>query len=433
MGNFSIKVVDDVIGVISCPSTVLAVGANMTCTVTGKAIDVSTIEKPVLGTCGKITETPLYKNKGEVTAETVEGEAVKDEDPSHYCNPLVPGIDIEKLTNDVQADGPNDGTAPQIAIDGKVTWTYLVENTGNLRLDPVVVIDDQIGKIDCPKDALDPGDKMTCTAMGKAIDVSTIVKPVLGTCGNITETPLYANKGTATGTPIVGDPVEDVDPSHYCNPYNPAIDIEKSTNGVDADNPAAGDAPQVAIGGSVDWSYIVTNTGDVKLVDVTVVDDQGVTVNCPQNTLEIGAMMTCTANGTAVDLLTDILFTKVKGICVDIPGVLYQNEGTATGTTVAGDEVDDTDPSHYCNPPVVVGGEGCTPGYWKQKQHFDSWTNPPYDPDNMFVSAGFDDAFPGMTLLEVLKQGGGGLKALGRHTVAALLNTASDGVAYDLT
>ena len=39
--------------------------------------------------------------------------------------------------------------------------------------------------------------------------------------------------------------------------------------------------------------------------------------------------------------------------------------------------------------------------------------------------AGFDDAFPGMTLLEVLSQGGGGLNALGRHTVAALLNAAS--------
>jgi hypothetical protein len=38
-----------------------------------------------------------------------------------------------------------------------------------------------------------------------------------------------------------------------------------------------------------------------------------------------------------------------------------------------------------------------------------------------------------MTLLEVLEQGGGGLEALGRHTVAALLNAASPGVSYDLT
>lgn len=77
------------------------------------------------------------------------------------------------------------------------------------------------------------------------------------------------------------------------------------------------------------------------------------------------------------------------------------------------------------------GGEGCTPGYWKQDQHFDSWTAP-FTPSTLF-SAVFENAFPGMTLLQVLEQGGGGLDALGRHTVAALLNAASPNVDFDLT
>jgi hypothetical protein len=77
-----------------------------------------------------------------------------------------------------------------------------------------------------------------------------------------------------------------------------------------------------------------------------------------------------------------------------------------------------------------VGGEGCTPGYWKQSQHFGNWTG--YDPATLFVDAGFEDVFPGMTLLEVLGQGGGGLKALGRHAVAALLNAAY-GLDYGMT
>ena len=76
-----------------------------------------------------------------------------------------------------------------------------------------------------------------------------------------------------------------------------------------------------------------------------------------------------------------------------------------------------------------VGGDGCTPGYWKQSQHFDSWTAP-YTPDTMFSDV-FENAFPGMTLLDVLSQGGGGLNALGRHTVAALLDAASSNVNYD--
>ncbi len=77
------------------------------------------------------------------------------------------------------------------------------------------------------------------------------------------------------------------------------------------------------------------------------------------------------------------------------------------------------------------GDEGCTPGYWKQEQHFDSWPAP-YTPDMLFSDV-FEDAFPGMTLVDVAANGGGGLDALGRHTVAALLNGASDGVNYEFT
>lgn len=81
-------------------------------------------------------------------------------------------------------------------------------------------------------------------------------------------------------------------------------------------------------------------------------------------------------------------------------------------------------------PPPPGGGQGCTPGYWKQAQHFESW-GAPYTPTTLFSSV-FANAFPGKTFLQVLGQGGGGINALGRHTVAALLNTANSGVSYDL-
>jgi len=81
--------------------------------------------------------------------------------------------------------------------------------------------------------------------------------------------------------------------------------------------------------------------------------------------------------------------------------------------------------------PPGDGTQGCTPGYWKQSQHFDSWTAP-YTPSTLFDDV-FENAFPGMTLLQVLSQGGGGLNALGRHTVAALLNAAASGVDYPLS
>lgn len=83
-------------------------------------------------------------------------------------------------------------------------------------------------------------------------------------------------------------------------------------------------------------------------------------------------------------------------------------------------------------PPPDPGLAGCTPGFWKQPHHFEYWTAP-YVPEMLFVDAGFVDAFPGKTLLQVVSQGGGGLKALGRHTVAALLNAASGEVDYGTT
>jgi len=85
----------------------------------------------------------------------------------------------------------------------------------------------------------------------------------------------------------------------------------------------------------------------------------------------------------------------------------------------------------FTNTGVPSGGEGCTPGYWKQGHHFDSWPAP-YTPDTLFDDV-FENAFPGLTLLDVLKLQGGGLNALGRHTVAALLNAASGGVSYPLS
>lgn len=80
---------------------------------------------------------------------------------------------------------------------------------------------------------------------------------------------------------------------------------------------------------------------------------------------------------------------------------------------------------------VPRGGQGCTPGYWKQSQHFDSWTAP-YTPNTLFSDV-FANAFPGKTLLQVLGLNGGGLNALGRHAVAGLLSSASAGVNYDYT
>ena len=79
--------------------------------------------------------------------------------------------------------------------------------------------------------------------------------------------------------------------------------------------------------------------------------------------------------------------------------------------------------------------EGCTPGYWKQEHHFDSWVG--FDPDDSFEDVFGRDVPGDPTLVEALRQGGGGLTALMRHAVAALLNASSPDVdpvpAFDTT
>lgn len=82
--------------------------------------------------------------------------------------------------------------------------------------------------------------------------------------------------------------------------------------------------------------------------------------------------------------------------------------------------------------PPGNGTEGCTPGYWKQSHHFDSWVG--YMPGQSFETV-FGVNVPGrdLTLLQALQQGGGGWKALGRHAVAALLNASNSSVDYEYT
>ncbi|HSG09995.1 MAG TPA: hypothetical protein VLA36_16665, partial [Longimicrobiales bacterium] len=85
--------------------------------------------------------------------------------------------------------------------------------------------------------------------------------------------------------------------------------------------------------------------------------------------------------------------------------------------------------------------EGCTPGYWRQPQHFDSWEG--YLPTDLLSQyfdlpatlerpeSGVDPA--SLDLLDAVTLRGGKINAVTRHAVAAILNAASSGVNYDLS
>lgn len=96
-------------------------------------------------------------------------------------------------------------------------------------------------------------------------------------------------------------------------------------------------------------------------------------------------------------------------------------------------------------PPPPPGGEGCTPGYWRNHAgqpragnappQPDSWAPTGFEPTDTFdatfgVTSGFGSSY---TLLDAVNNPGAGEKIFAFHAVAALLNAAHPDVAYDLT
>jgi len=230
-----------------------------------------------------------------------------------------PAIDIEKSTNGEDSDEPFGET---VAAGSEITWKYVVTNTGNVVLNQVQVTDDQEGPVACPKSTLQPDETMTCEKTGTAPGAADV--PTGGY--------FYSNIADVIGTAPSGTEVTDSDPSHYkVEGTNPTIliDIEKATNGKDADT--APEGPEVEVGSTVTWTYVVTNPNvDITLENIAVVDDQEGAVTCPKTVLAPGEAMTC-APKTGVAIAGQ-----------------YANLATVTGRDVESKTTTlDEDPSHY--------------------------------------------------------------------------------------
>jgi uncharacterized repeat protein (TIGR01451 family) len=219
-------------------------------------------------------------------------------------------IALETRVNDQDADT---SPGPYLLAGTSLTWTYIVNNPGEVALSNVVVIDDN----GTPGDASD--DIQVCGPFTLAVGSSQTCS-LAGTA----QPGQYVNIATASGTPPEDPPVSASDPAHYFG-VTLNTSIVKKTNAQDANT-----APGVIleVGDNVTWAYVVTNNGNVTLTDVSVSDDQGVTVSCPKNSLAAGESMTCTATGQAT-------------------AGQYANIGTVTGVPPVGPNVEASDPSHY--------------------------------------------------------------------------------------
>jgi uncharacterized repeat protein (TIGR01451 family) len=205
------------------------------------------------------------------------------------------------------------------------------------------------------------------------------------------------------------------------NLFQPSITISKNC----APNP-------VAVGQNVLCTIVISNTSsnDAPALQASSIPDtrSGNLLGANPNVVSTNCGTGLLISGGSCTIVTTLLVTEAmrpgpltNSVTVNTNPVGFPNLISATANASVA----------IVPPPPPPGGEGCTPGYWKQSQHFDSWQG--YSP-NQSYEAVFGVDVPGSpTLLQALQNGGGGVDALERHSVAALLNASSSGVDSDFT
>lgn len=293
----NVVVEDDVFGSVCTIGTLLA-GGTASCSIS---------ETAGIG---------LHTNIASVAGTFLEtGAVVTDSDPANYTGSprfvAAPTIDVEKFVNGSDAD---DAPGEPVIEGDALVFTYVVTNTGNVPLAGITVVDDVLGLV-CNIPSLDPGASDSCTANDTA---------VLGE---------QVNVGTAAGW-YDDAQVSDSDPAYYTAfprfIANPIIDIEKYVNGEDADA-----EPGVALteGDPVTFAFVVSNTGNVDLSNVDVVDSVFGPV-CQVASLAVGESFTCTVS-------------VVAGVG------LHFNLGTVTGS-YNNTAVSDSDNGYYTAEPRFI-------------------------------------------------------------------------------
>ncbi len=300
----SVAVSDPTAGSVSCPTlpaSGLAPGASETCT----ADNPYTVAQADVD-AGGVTDS--------ATATGVDTQGAQSE-PSAASTVSVPAVAAApavSLAKTATVDPAADQAAVQIG--DRISYAYAVTNIGNVTLTSVAVSDPSAGNVTCPTPAapgLAPGQSETCGA-----DDPHPVTQVDIDNGGVTDT------ATATGTDAQGIQSPASSPAAVTVPAIarvPAVEIQKFASA------ANGDSSPISQGEQIQYSYLVTNSGNVDLTSLAVTDNKVSGVSCPSPAppgLAPGAFATCTGTYTAT--AQDALNNDVT------------NTATGTGTDAAG-------------------------------------------------------------------------------------------------
>ena len=212
------------------------------------------------------------------------------------------------------------------AVGGSVTYTYVVTNTGDVPVVDVAVTDDKCSPVTGPAaggDAnsdgkLDLTESWTYSCTTTLTATTTNVGTVNATWDDSPVTP-----ATDSATVTVAQP-----------PTQPGISIDKT----------ADPTTLLVSGGSVAYTYVVANTGNVALTGVAVWDDNGTPGNisddfqptCPMTSLAIGASMTCTTTITGIVVTVTNIATVTANVGESSDTVSDTASATVTVTVETG-------------------------------------------------------------------------------------------------
>jgi uncharacterized repeat protein (TIGR01451 family) len=259
-GNVSVtdvKVIDPNATGISCSVTSLAPGTGTLCTGTHTVTQADLDTGKIINTASVIATPPSGTPTAPVDSNTITVPAKQ-----------LPSLTVSKATT----------KATYSAVGDQIPFTFLVRNTGNVTIDPITVTDPNATGIACTPSALAPGDQVTCTGAHAVTQ-------------NDLDSGSVINTASVSGTPPSGNPIPPVSSNTVAVPatQTPALTIVKATAKPDYS----------ALGELIDYTFVVTNTGNVSITDIAITDPIAGAVSCTPRSLAPAASVTCTAKRAA--------------------------------------------------------------------------------------------------------------------------------------
>ena len=252
----NLAIADPLAGTVSCPTSTLAPGASTVCSAS-YAVTQADVD------AGSVTNTATLDAQGPDGAPL----------PTLDDSVTVTGTRTPRLS--LAKASPQTGFA---AVGDALDYTFTVRKSGNVVITGLAVSDNRIATVSCPVTVLAPGEQTVCTGF------DTVTQADI-------DAGVVTNVATATGMPSAGTALPSV---------TATLSIEAQQSRALSLTKVASQAAFDTVGDVIDYTYTLTNDGNVTLRDpLSVSYDRIASVSCPalpSGGLAPGGSLVCTAS-----------------------------------------------------------------------------------------------------------------------------------------